>query len=160
MVAIITDATEHTKNIFALSINTKITEHITFIDVNTSLLFVWVWMHETHLTVTLEGPRVIKALAIFTTCRVLRTLINILTEETITPEPGITHTLERPVSVDALSVTITTSIVGEALIDITTHLAITCQKNKILYPDTYQGILLHKMTSPASYLYKKYFLYS
>lgn len=58
MVAFVTDATEHTKDVFTLAIHTQVTEHVALIYINTCLLIVWliVWvrMHEAHLTVTAE----------------------------------------------------------------------------------------------------------
>lgn len=54
VVAGITDATKHPKDVFTLAIHTEIVKHVTLIYVNTLLLIVSVWMHEAHLTVTLE----------------------------------------------------------------------------------------------------------
>lgn len=127
MISLITDATEHAKYVLTLAVNTQVTEHVTLINVYTGLFVVRVRMHETHLTVTLEGPWVIEALAILTQGWVLCTLINILTEETISTETSITHTLERSISVDALGIAVTTSIVGETFVHITTYLSVTCK---------------------------------
>ena len=58
MVALVTDATEHTKDVLTQAIHTQVTEHVALIYINTLPLIVWfiVWvrMHEAHLTVTAE----------------------------------------------------------------------------------------------------------
>lgn len=125
VVASVTDTTKHSKNVLTLAIHTEVVEHVTLVYINTLLFIVGVWVHEAHLTVTLEGPRVVQALAILAQGWVLRALIYVLTEGSVAPEPDITHTLEGSVSVDALSVAVTATVVGETLIDVPTSFPIS-----------------------------------
>lgn len=125
VVASVTNTTKHSKDVLTVAIHTEVVEHVTLIYINTPLLIVGVWVHEAHLTLTPEGPWLIQALAILAKSWVLRALINVLTEEAVAPEPNITNTLEGAISVDALSIAVTSTIVGETLIDIPTSFPIS-----------------------------------
>lgn len=127
VVASVTDTTKHSKDVLTLAIHTEVVEHLTLVYINTVQFIGGVWVHEAHLTVTLEGPWVVQAMAILTQGWVLRALIYVLTEGAVAPEPDITHTLEGAVSVDALSVAVTATVVGETLVDIPTSFPISCE---------------------------------
>lgn len=68
-------------------------------------------MHKPHFTLASERARVIQALAVIAKGRVIRTLVNIATRISVTPKSGITDTLERTLSVDALGVLVAATVV-------------------------------------------------
>lgn len=120
LISFIALASKHAKNIFAASEYTQVVEHLTFIYVNTRGLAVIVGMHESHFALAAKGARVVEAVAVLAQTLLVQALVHVLARVAVALEAAVAHTLERSVRVNALGILVTSAIVGETLVDIST----------------------------------------
>jgi len=95
LVALVALTTEHAEDIFAVTKDAEIAEHLALVDVHASLFIMFIWMHEAHLALAAISAWVVQAVSILAECAVFRAFVDILAAVTVASKASITHALQE-----------------------------------------------------------------
>lgn len=97
-VTLVTLAAEHAEDIFTVTENAQVAEHLALVDVYARLFVVLIRVHETHLAFAAISTRIIQAVPVLAKCAVFRALVDVLAAVAVASKASVAHALQEQIS--------------------------------------------------------------